>query len=89
MGIPEHQSGRSAAMDRALGLACDIPREDRSDARAEHQSTYPPALTGMRGSGYARAYCAGHALRNGNLADALPRLNPWTGSMTSSSSVAA
>lgn len=79
MGIPEHQSGRSAAMDRALGLACDIPREDRSDARAEHQSTYPPALTGMRGSGYARAYCAGHALRNGNLADALPQAEPVDG----------
>ncbi|MBB2199133.1 FAD-dependent oxidoreductase [Gluconacetobacter sp. 1c LMG 22058] len=60
-------------MDRALGLACDIPREDRSDARAERASNYPPSLTGMRGSGYERAYCAGHALRNGALGGSLPQ----------------
>lgn len=29
---------------------------------------YPPALTGMRGSGYPKAYEAGHALRDGTLA---------------------
>lgn len=27
--------------------------------------TYPPSLTGMRGSGYERAYRSGHALRDG------------------------
>jgi spermidine dehydrogenase len=28
-------------------------------------SDYPPALTGMRGSGYPRAYTTGHSLRDG------------------------
>lgn len=64
--------GRSAALDRALGLASDIHREDISDAKAERESIYPPSLTGMRGSGYARAYCAGHALRNGQMMDGFP-----------------
>jgi len=65
--------GRSAALDRALGLASDIHREDISDAKAERASTYPPSLTGMRGSGYARAYCAGHALRNGQMMEGFPQ----------------
>ncbi|WP_206065203.1 NAD(P)/FAD-dependent oxidoreductase [Komagataeibacter xylinus] len=67
------KGARSVRMDQALGMACDIPRVDRSDERAERASHYPPALTGMRGSGYERAYCPGHALRNGNLTDSLPQ----------------
>ncbi len=31
------------------------------------QGTYPPALTGMRGSGYPKAYAAGHSLRDGTM----------------------
>lgn len=34
---------------------------------AEPQGPYPPALTGMRGSGYPKAFAAGHALRDGTL----------------------
>lgn len=67
-----NRGGRSEALDRALGLACDIPRQDLSDIKAELSSSYPPALTGMRGSGYPRAYCPGHALRNGHLMDGFP-----------------
>ncbi|MFT8370965.1 MULTISPECIES: NAD(P)-binding protein [Acetobacter] len=59
----------SIGMDRTIGMACDIPRVDRTDQKAELTSHYPPALTGMRGSGYERAYCAGHALRNGHLTE--------------------
>jgi len=73
MNSPSDGGGRSAALDRALGLASDIHREDVSDAKAERESTYPPSLTGMRGSGYARAYCAGHALRNGQMMDGFPQ----------------
>ncbi|KQN97358.1 MULTISPECIES: NAD(P)-binding protein [Stenotrophomonas] len=34
---------------------------------ASAQGPYPPALTGMRGSGYPKAFEAGHALRDGSL----------------------
>jgi spermidine dehydrogenase len=34
---------------------------------------YPPALTGMRGSGYESAYATGHAMRDGNFWPAAPR----------------
>lgn len=73
MTIDTKRGARSAAMDRALGMACDIPRADYSDERTERDSHYPPSLTGMRGSGYTRAYCPGHALRNGHLTDSLPQ----------------
>src|SRR5260221_14693462 len=34
---------------------------------------YPPALTGMRGSGYPSAYSTGHALRDGNFWPTAPQ----------------
>src|SRR5439155_8476431 len=43
---------------RALGLIS-------ADAAEPGAGYYPPALTGMRGSGYASAYSTGHALRDG------------------------
>ena len=44
---------------RALGQAASAQPEGAS-------SLYPPALTGMRGSGYESAYGTGHAMRDGS-----------------------
>ncbi len=77
----------AAHMGKTLGMDRDIPRVDmvdgqmRSPPRAlplagvdadADDPGYPPALTGMRGSGMPRAYLNGHALREGWLMDALP-----------------
>jgi spermidine dehydrogenase len=43
---------------RALGMLAGGAMEGRA-------GYYPPALTGMRGSGYASAYSTGHAMRDG------------------------
>jgi spermidine dehydrogenase len=65
--------------DRDLGMGRPIQRRDflngvlvsgaamlgpRDRARAAEPVAYPPALTGMRGSGYPTAYSTGHALRD-------------------------
>jgi len=44
------------------GLAAGVTRADPAVPPAE--TLYPPALTGMRGSGYPGAYQTGHALRD-------------------------
>ena len=80
-------SSHASHGDAALGMGRDIPRQDvvdgkvtvlkrplplaGADAGADDPG-YPPALTGMRGSGVPRAYLNGHALREGWLTDALP-----------------
>ncbi len=45
----------------------------RARAATESVGIYPPALTGMRGSGYPGAYSTGHAMRDGNFWDHAPR----------------
>jgi spermidine dehydrogenase len=37
-------------------------------------AAYPPALTGMRGSGYESAYATGHAMRDGSFWPAAPKV---------------
>jgi len=51
---------------RALGQTASA----RQDG---HSPLYPPALTGMRGSGYESAYATGHAMRDGSFWAAAPR----------------
>lgn len=55
----------------ALAAAAGMPLPAASAAAAARATTpqgpYPPALTGMRGSGYPKAFDAGHALRDGTL----------------------
>lgn len=66
-----------ALNDRELGMDRPIARRDFLNgvlvagaagitpaARAAATPPYPPALTGMRGSGYPAAYATGHALRD-------------------------
>jgi spermidine dehydrogenase len=82
------QGGHGAHGDAGLGMNSDIPRYDIVDGKASlirrplplagmdagaDDPGYPPALTGMRGSGVPRAYLNGHALREGWLMDALPK----------------
>jgi len=69
--------------DRELGMGRPIERRDFLNgvlmagagvlapgrrARAADPGPYPPALTGMRGSGYPGAYSTGHALRDHDFA---------------------
>ena len=42
----------------------------------QEKGYYPPALTGMRGSGYPRGYIPGHTLRDGHFFDAAPAPQP-------------
>jgi spermidine dehydrogenase len=49
----------------AVGAA--LPRDTLGAPVADlNRDPYPPALTGMRGSGYPGAYATGHALRDGS-----------------------
>lgn len=69
-------SGHDAAEDARLGMGRAIPRQDIVDGSPVPTKgaapPYPPAQTGMRGSGYPRAFRNGHALREGRLLDHLP-----------------
>lgn len=61
------------------GLAAGVSHADAaatSRRRAAAQTTYPPALTGMRGSGYPSAYQTGHALRDGTFWPTAPQAQP-------------
>jgi len=49
-----------------LAAAADMPAPEPS-VGATAQDNYPPALTGMRGSGYPREFEPGHMLRDGIL----------------------
>jgi spermidine dehydrogenase len=78
-----------SAHDRELGLHRRITRRDFVNGAAvtltgiaaggtrglAHgaEPPYPPALTGMRGSGYPGAYATGHALRDGTFWPHAPR----------------
>src|SRR5205823_12663050 len=59
--------GAAAVAGAALGAGCPIRALELASAAAAGPAAeyYPPALTGMRGSGYASAYSTGHALRDG------------------------
>lgn len=74
-----------AFSDRDLGMDRPISRRDLINgalagtgaalvplAGARAAAAYPPALTGMRGSGYPLAYGTGHALRDHTFAPAGP-----------------
>ncbi len=76
--------------DRELGMHCRITRRDfvngagaalaslgaGAAGMSTSVSTYPPALIGMRGSGYPSAYSTGHALRDGTFWPTAPRPRP-------------
>jgi spermidine dehydrogenase len=55
------------AVTSAAALACPhLAWAAAADPVSRTPAGYPPALTGMRGSGYPRAYQTGHSLRDGN-----------------------
>jgi spermidine dehydrogenase len=43
------------------------PATEATGAGTPPASSYPPSLTGMRGSGYPKAFAAGHGMRDGTL----------------------
>src|ERR1700682_1946903 len=47
------------------GVSAAVPSRQALGVPFEPTEPYPPALTGMRGSGYPGAYSTGHALRDG------------------------
>lgn len=56
--------GIGQAVSAETGVVAAAASESFS-AAAQPQGSYPPALTGMRGSGYPAAYGVGHSLRDG------------------------
>lgn len=57
----------SGLAPNVLAAAAGIPAAAAGTAAAPPRGPYPPALTGMRGSGYPKAFEAGHGLRDGTL----------------------
>jgi len=60
-GMPSSSPSAKAAAATAASAAAGAP------AAVSTTGTYPPSLTGMRGSGYPKAFAAGHGMRDGTL----------------------
>jgi len=60
-GMPSSSPSAKAAAATAAPAAAGAP------AAVSTTGTYPPSLTGMRGSGYPKAFAAGHGMRDGTL----------------------
>jgi len=60
-GMPSSSPSAKAA------AATAAPAAAGASAAVSTTGTYPPSLTGMRGSGYPKAFAAGHGMRDGTL----------------------
>lgn len=57
----------SGLAPNVLAAAAGMPAAADGAAAAPPRGPYPPALTGMRGSGYPKAFAVGHEMRDGTL----------------------